>query len=252
METAVQARQKRGLYGVVAMILLTIAIFLVPQFIAVLIVGTYPAIQGWGEERSIAWLSESTFAQFFIMSLVAALTIATVLYLLKRRAVPYADIGIKKPRWRDIIYAILAYGAYFVTYFLVIIVATQLLPSLNVEQEQDIGFDQVVGQVQILMAFVSLVILPPFWEEVVFRGFLFTGLRARLHLLLAMVVTSVLFAAVHLQIGNGQPLLWVAAIDTFVLSMYLCYLRDKTGSLVAPILLHAGKNFVAFYFLFLR
>jgi membrane protease YdiL (CAAX protease family) len=59
-----------------------------------------------------------------------------------------------------------------------------------------------------------------------------------------------LFAAAHLQWGSGAPLLWVAAIDTFVLSMVLSTLREKTGSLWSAIGLHAIKNGVAFTLLF--
>jgi membrane protease YdiL (CAAX protease family) len=59
-----------------------------------------------------------------------------------------------------------------------------------------------------------------------------------------------LFAVAHLQFGSGAPLLWIAAIDTFVLSLFLIYLKDKTDSLWAPILLHMLKNFIAFMALF--
>ena len=53
-----------------------------------------------------------------------------------------------------------------------------------------------------------------------------------------------------MEFGSGQPLLWVAALDTFTLSMVLCYLRQETDSLWPGILLHALKNCIAFITLF--
>ncbi len=245
-------KNKKILYKPIATILLTIAVFLVPQFIAILVISIYPAFKGWTEEESTKWLSDSTAAQFFVMLIVGVFAITAVLYLIKRIKVPPAKIGLVRPVPRDLVYAAVALGVYFATYIAVILIASQFIPGLNVDQEQDIGFEKVTTQAQILMAFFSLVILPPLWEETVFRGFLFTSLRATLRLRWSILITSVLFAAVHLQFGNGEPLLWVAAIDTFILSCFLCILREKTGSLVAPMVLHGAKNFIAFYFLFLR
>ena len=102
-----------------------------------------------------------------------------------------------------------------------------------------------------LLTFVSLVVLPPLAEETVFRGFVYTGIRRRFPFLLSAVITSVLFAIPHLQFGEGAPLLWVAALDTFVLSLVLCYVRERTNSLWPGILIHALKNGIAFVALFL-
>jgi len=129
--------------------------------------------------------------------------------------------------------------------------AKALFPSLNFEQEQEIGFSTAVSGLTLVPIFISLVVLPPVVEEILARGFLYTGLRTKLKPILATLITSVLFAVAHLQWGEGAPLLWVAAIDTFVLSMVLCYLRETTGRLAAPIMLHAIKNGIAFAALFI-
>src|SRR5690606_7282850 len=104
---------------------------------------------------------------------------------------------------------------------------------------------------QLILVFISLVLLPPFVEEVLARGFLYTGLKTKWPVWAAAVVTSLIFAAAHLEFGSGAPLLWVAAIDTFTLSLVLIYLREKTGKLGASIMLHMLKNGVAFVLLFI-
>ncbi len=233
-------------------ILFTVGIFFASQVIAVLIVGTYPALKNWPEAETLNWLSESTVAQFGIMLIVALLVMGAIFYLLKRAHIRPARIGFIKPQWRDIGYAAMAYGLYFLTYMGVLLIASNAIPALNVDQEQQIGFEQIRNNSELLLAFISLVVLPPLWEETVFRGFLFSSLRAKFRLRYAIIITSIMFGIVHLQFGSGAPLLWVAAIDTFILSCFLCLLREKTGAIYASMLLHALKNSIAFYFLFLQ
>jgi len=119
------------------------------------------------------------------------------------------------------------------------------LTQINLGQKQELGFDQLFTSGQKLLALVSLVVLPPIIEETVFRGFLFSGLRKKCNFIVAALVTSVLFASLHLLASSQGPL-WIAGLDTFVLSLVLCYLREKTGALWAPMMLHALKNVIAF------
>ena len=66
----------------------------------------------------------------------------------------------------------------------------------------------------------------------------------------AVIGTSLLFAAGHLAEGGSAGLLYIAAIDTFSLSLVLIYLREKTDGLWASMTLHALKNGIAFVALF--
>jgi membrane protease YdiL (CAAX protease family) len=61
-----------------------------------------------------------------------------------------------------------------------------------------------------------------------------------------MVVTSLLFGMAHLQSGENASLIWSAALDTFVLSLILVYLRETTGALYAGVLVHSLNNLIAF------
>ena len=141
---------------------------------------------------------------------------------------------------------------YFASFIVLVSVLRWLVPSLDVEQKQDIGFNDVTGTGQMLATVLALVVFAPFAEEVLFRGFLYTGLRRRLTFAVSTILTSLLFGAAHL-LGNeqGASLLWIAGIDTMVLSIILCVLREKTGRLWAPMLLHAVKNSVAFSLLYI-
>ncbi len=201
--------------------------------------------------RTPEWLQNSVTGQFFLILTVEVLTLGLLFWFLRRRGQKLADIGLKdKPSITDIGYILIGYLVYFVAYLMLVSLIKVLVPALNVNQAQQIGFEQAQGG-QLALVFVSLVILPPVTEEILMRGFLYSGLKRSLPQHSATVITSMLFAAAHLQAGSGAPLLWVAAIDTFVLSLILIQLRERTGGkLWAPMGLHALKNGIAFIGLF--
>jgi membrane protease YdiL (CAAX protease family) len=231
-------------------ILATIGIFFLSQIIAAILINMYPLLQNWTDQQATDWLSDSVAAQFSYILLAEVFAIAMVYYLLRWARVTWARIGWTSLHLKDVGYALVAYGLYFLVYLVVIVLATQLIPALDADQEQQIGFENAQSYIELMMTFVSLVILPSIAEEIIFRGFLFTSLRAKFRLRYAVIATSILFGIAHLQFGADAPLLWVAAIDTFVLSCFLCILRERSGSLWAPIFLHAIKNSVVFASLF--
>lgn len=82
----------------------------------------------------------------------------------------------------------------------------------------------------------SSAIVAPVFEEIVFRGFLFQGLRMKTGAGWAAVVSSVLFALTHTQYDS---LGW---ISVGAMGMVACYLTLRTGSLKSAIALHALGN----------
>lgn len=205
--------------------------------------------QGWSLQRTENWISEPavSFATTFV---IYALMVGLVYWFIRSRKGSLRLLGVRRPHLKDFGMTLLAVPVYIGAYLLLLSVASALVPGLNTEGQQQLGFTPNGIHPALIATFISLVVLPPLAEEFIMRGFLFTSLLKRFAFPMAALITSVLFAAAHLQIGSGAPLLWVAAIDTFVLSLVLCYLRYKTGALWAGIGLHALKNLVAFSVVF--
>lgn len=85
---------------------------------------------------------------------------------------------------------------------------------------------------------VSAVVLAPLSEEVFYRGLLQTALRRVAPTpWVAIVIASILFTLTHLPNVQDLPAL-------LVLSLVLGYNYERTGRLVAPILIHAMFNAV--------
>ena len=138
-----------------------------------------------------------------------------------------------------------------VSFYSLALILGALIKSFNINQEQNVGFQSVNGNFGLILAFISLVVLPPIAEEIIFRGYLFSGLRTKIKFIYAALLTSLIFAMPHLIESKDGGILWIAGLDTFILSMVSSALREKTRSLWSSMLLHSFKNGVAFVGLFL-
>jgi membrane protease YdiL (CAAX protease family) len=191
-------------------------------------------------------LENSAAAQFFFI-LAAEFTAAWLaIKIVRRRGLPLSAIGLgRRPVLGDLWRAALGVGAIYLLLIIAGIFINLFAPDITNEQ-QNIGFNNINTHADNIFAFVSLVLLPPIGEEILTRGYLFSGLRMTWRFWPAALVTSLFFGAAHLEFGNGGPLVWAAAIDTCLLSFVLCYLRERSGALYAGMMVHMLNNFVAF------
>lgn len=213
--------------------------------------GSHPAI--WSLYRPAGVGSRGNrqyFNQFLYILLIEVLTVYLLWLFLSQRQIPWADIGLKKPKLAHLGLSVPVFGVYFLLATIALILVETFLPGINVDQKQQIGFENAMGS-ELILVFAGLVIMPAIVEEILVRGFLYGGLVKKFPKLLAAFIASGIFALAHLQFGSGQPLLWIAAIDTFILSMVLIWLRDRTGNIWSGVIVHMIKNGLAFISLFI-
>lgn len=228
-------------------IFFTLVIFLVSQFVAGIAVGLIAMTQGIATGSIDSWVTNSVLAQFTFTFIAEALVVALILALLHYSHLKRSQIGLKKPSGDFIGKALIGFVAFYALVIVAYIVLAVIFPEINVaNQDQDIGFKSVSGDNQLLLTFISLVILPPIAEEVLMRGYLFSSLRSHLKFMPAAIITSLLFGLAHIQTGSGSAVLWTAAVNTFILSLVLVHLREKTGNIWAGVIVHALNNLVAF------
>lgn len=243
------AEEPKKFYSPPVTVLLTLVIYFGSQFMAGFLISIIPVAKDWTNRQITDWLTNNPWATFGFMLLLQAMALLLVHFFLKQRQQSFKFIGFNRPIPKHALYALVGYGIYFLLYVVGLTLVKVLIPELDLDKEQEIGFSTTTTGINLLPVFISLVILPPLAEEIVARGFLFTGLRTKLPFIYSTLIVSLLFAAAHLN-GAKEGLLWVAAIDTLILSFVLCYLRDKTGSLWPSIGVHMLKNAVAFVILF--
>jgi uncharacterized protein len=84
---------------------------------------------------------------------------------------------------------------------------------------------------------VAGAVIAPFVEEIIFRGFIFAGFKARYGWVKAAVLSSGLFAIIHFQ-----PL---AIIGIFLMGMIFAFLYHYSGSIWPAIIMHMSTNLLA-------
>lgn len=145
-------------------------------------------------------------------------------------------------------FALSMLGLAAVAWFAYAIVQGSLAPLIHPEQDdvtKELGTNSssafsVVVTVLLVVAGAALS------EELLFRGVIFAGLRRSMSLLPAALISSVLWALLHLSAAN------VAVVGVLaIFGLVLAWLYERTGSLWAPICAHAINNGLAVLGLFL-
>lgn len=190
-----------------------------------------------------------TLLNALIYSLVLLLVLALprLCHRLKSWRTSRTELGLHGlPTWTDLGLAPVGFIVYFLLAALLVFLFS-LLPFLDMTQAQDLGYGALTSNVDRLLAFLALCIIAPVIEEIVFRGFLYGKLRARIpgrySLVLSIFLSSLVFAILH-----GQ---WSVGVNIFAMAVVLCLMREVTGTIYSGILLHVLKNSIAFFMLYL-
>lgn len=134
----------------------------------------------------------------------------------------------------------LAWGGAFLALAVLLVVVVALVSNLILRPEQSAQRDLqdllrgLAGWGPNLAMFLTVAGLAPFFEELLFRGFLLPVLARDHRMAMALLISALLFGAIHLQ-PTGLPVL-----GTLGLVMGLA--MHHTGSLRTPILVHACWN----------
>lgn len=138
-------------------------------------------------------------------------------------------LGVRRFRpGKAALWSLAAVGAYFV--FAAVYVAVFGEP-----QQEDIAESFGPIGVQILL----IVVLASVSEELCFRGMLFAGLRQRLPMVVAALLSASVFGALHALTGLS------AVPPLIAFGFILAVLYEKTGSVVPCIVLHMLNNSAA-------
>lgn len=127
------------------------------------------------------------------------------------------------------------------------LVCAVLLSPLLAPEQQDVtralGTDtsSVIG---VTVAALLIVVAAPLSEELFFRGFMFVGLRRRISLWPAALISGAVWGSLHLGGGNIG-----VAIQLAVFGVILAWLYERSGTLWAPIIAHFVNNGIAFILL---
>jgi membrane protease YdiL (CAAX protease family) len=152
--------------------------------------------------------------------------ILPVVIILGWKHIPWKYLGFGKFSWSTMN---IGCGMLFVGYG-IIIVHNFILSMLGIDPQGKEIFDIFSSIDSPVWLFLAAVIVAPIVEEIFFRGFLFQGFRKRYGWVPALLLSSFIFAAAHLDLA--------ALIPTFILGIILTYMYHHSNSLWPGMILH--------------
>ncbi len=98
------------------------------------------------------------------------------------------------------------------------------------------------SQAELLKTTIEVVVLAPVLEEIIFRGIVYSTLRAKYGFSVSMIGSAAIFALAH---GYGP----VAFLSVLWSGMLWAWMYERTGSIIPGICVHALNNGLVVYFL---
>lgn len=229
-----------------------IVLYFVLQFgasmVVAVLVGFFEGITHAGEPDAVARVQNMMRqpAMRTVLVLTSLVVAATGVMLLAHRKWPQLWRQAQPPGWGFVPPRQLAF-------FIVAILAGLASPLLGGWMTQWFAqghpvtqdIQQLGGQTPfgLRMALVVLVVsLGPLVEELLFRGVLLSALLQRWSVATSVLLTSSLFALVHL---SGLQFHWYAVPQLFLLALLLAWLRLKSGSIWPAVVAHGSNNLLA-------
>jgi len=123
-----------------------------------------------------------------------------------------------------------------------------LATGLDPGEQPDNAVPDVQGGVELAVLAVLAVGIAPAAEEALFRGGMLRGLMARMRFLPAMLISSLVFGALHVIDADASGI--VAFVDTASLGAVCAWLYRRTATLIAPITFHLLLNGLALLFVY--
>ncbi|MFN8412204.1 MAG: type II CAAX endopeptidase family protein [Anaerolineales bacterium] len=153
-----------------------------------------------------------------------------VFIIMKIRKATWADLGFRKGQPN-----VLALGCGFIVLSFIVTFINNIIMMLFKFQIQAERFTALANDLHNpAVLLITGAVIAPLFEETIFRGFLFPGLRQKMGWQKAALLSSAIFAACHLQLA--------AFIPTFTLGLVFCYLYQRSSSIWPGIILHTLVN----------
>jgi uncharacterized protein len=167
-----------------------------------------------------------------------AVTLGVVGLILVRYRVGVVSIGWRRTDLaRSLLYVVATLVAFQAGATLVSYLVSMVVPGFNSSQGQQLYNLPIAGQHRVI-AFLALVILPPVFEETVFRGFVFPALARRWGVVPGALISSILFGLAHAQANLD--------LYTYIMALALCFMYVRLKSILPGMALHIINNYLAF------
>ncbi len=168
-----------------------------------------------------------------IISQIVSLAIFLPVYLKTKKYIPGVKVSLKKDIKSSIVYILAIVGLGCLS-GLIMTGIEQLIkmPDGGMNTVNDMLYSG-----SIILSFITIVVLAPILEEIMFRGIIFNILNSKMNTWAAIIISALIFGAIHMNIIQG--------INAFILGLALAYIYSKTHNLYTCIWIHFINNLLS-------
>ena len=169
------------------------------------------------------------------INLLQALIFALIIYLYRRKDIHF--FSFKKLPLREALWIVAASVGLVGISTVLEVVIDRIWPSFNTANQMSL--EAIFSQSSVITMFISIVILAPIVEEVMFRG-VFMKVLFKKYPALGFVICATLFTLVH------SPTDFLSFLVYFVMALGLGFIYWRTERIEASIFAHMLNNLLGF------
>lgn len=210
-------------------------IYILVTILAAMVLGAAIGISGSTEEDTVALVKKNTMTLTLIANAMFLLVVA-VFYNNRSKHSSFGQrisLAPIHPKMNTYIFS-LAICA------IMAVQVVNIIPFPTPWIEMAMKNSEMIVSATPVIQFLTVVIMAPLTEEILFRGLMLGALSKTCNKWLAIVATAIVFGLVH-----GHP---IGIIYASCLGLVLGWLYIKSGSIIAPILFHTVYNFASMFF----
>lgn len=201
-----------------------------PNIVQTILLIFFLLIIHWFLNRFITLPEQDNLKTLLVSITKLVLLLVGISILSKQKNIDKPNIKIKRPT---------VYLCLISVFIGILIVFNPLLGSISFFKEDDILkiVDSVIGGSIDVFVFLNLVILVPIFEELFFRGIIFSGLKNNYNTVLALILSSVLFGIFHVDV-----------VGSTAFGLWLGWMFLKSNNILLCIITHSACNLISFFF----
>lgn len=236
MNTIIKRIQNNVILTILTTLFLGITIFFISKLLADI---TIPFLKNYFE---LSFYTKNTIFKFYML----ILSIITILVINKGSLKNYGFSTAKDTNYlkMTLITIAITIGAFIIGNILFIVILSHLFPTENTNVFPKV--DSLIEQILTVWIWSSIC------EEVLVRGLLqgfMNHLKTKkiLGLSLSVIISGLLFGSMHLSLISAGMGIWFVSFilfNTTIIGLLAAYYREKSESLIPPILIHIIANVV--------
>jgi len=187
-------------------------------------------ITHWLLKRIIPPLDQENLREL-LMSVIKVIILTGGLYILSKQEKINKKNFTIKPLNSSLLFISIAMG--------VLIVFNPLIVSISLFSQDQVNniVTSIADKPVDVFVFLNLVVFIPIFEELLFRGLILSGLKNSYNIIIALIISSVIFGLFHVDI-----------LGAFIFGLWLGWIYLKTNNILLCVLVHSACNAISFIF----